>query len=84
MKVATSDDIIIQVALGFLQVPTINKVVTIDVLCYYSPKFTSTLLSDNGVLLANKYPGEYIGQSMLKFFDAKEIDEMEQLPIPQL
>ena len=84
MKGATSDNIIIPVAQGYLQVPTITKGITIDVLCYYSPEFTSTLLSDNDVLLANKYSGEYVGQSMLKFFDAKEIDEMEELPIPQL
>ena len=84
MKEANSDNIIILEAQGFLQVPTITKGVTIDVLCYYSPEFTSTLLSHNNVLLANKYSGEYIGQSMLKFFDMKEIDKMEELPIPQL
>ena len=84
MKGATSDNIIIPVAQDFLQVSTITKGITIDVLCYYSPEFTSTLLLDNDVLLANKYSGEYIGQSMLKFFDAKEIDKMEELPIPQL
>ena len=84
MKGATSDNIIIPEAQGYLQVPTITKGVTIDVLCYYSPEFTSTLLSNNDVLLTNKYSGECIGHSMLKFFDTKELDEMEELSIPQL
>ena len=51
MKGATSDNIIIPEAQGYLQVPTINKGMTIDVLCYYLPEFTSTLLSDNDVIL---------------------------------
>ena len=53
-------------------------------LCYYSPEFTSTLLSDNDVLLANKNARDYVGQSMLKFFDQKELDKMEALSIPNL
>ena len=68
MKGATSDNIITPVTQGFLQVPTITKGVTIDVLCYYSPEFTSTLLLENDVLLANNYSGEFIGQSILKKF----------------
>ena len=84
MKGATSDNIIIPEAQGLLQVPTINKGVTIDVLCYYSPEFTSTLLSDNDVILSNKNSGDFTGQSMLKFFNPKELDEMEELPIPKL
>ena len=68
MKGATSDNIIIPEAQGYLQVPTITKGVTIDVLCYYSPEFTSTLLSDNDILLSNKNSEDYAGQSMLNFF----------------
>ena len=84
MKGATLDNIIIPKAQGFLQVPTITKGVKIDVLCYYSPEFTSTLLSDNDVIFSNKNSGDFTGQSMLKFFNPKELDEMEELPIPKL
>ena len=84
MKGATLDNIIIPEAQGYLQVPTSTKGVTIDVLCYYSPELTSTLLSGNDVILSNKNPGNFTGQSMLKFFDPKELDEMEELPIPKL
>ena len=84
MKSATLDNIIIPEAQGYLQVPTITKGVTIDILCYYSPEFTSTLLSDNDVILSNKNSGDYTGQLMLKFFNHMELDEMEELPIPKL
>ena len=59
MKGATSDNIIIPEAQGYLQVPTITKGVTIDVLCYYSPEFTSTLLYDIDVILSNRNPGNF-------------------------
>ena len=84
MKGAISDNIIIPETQGYLQVPTIIKGVTIDVLCYYSPEFTSTLLSDNDVLLSNKNASKYAGQSMLKFSEQKELDEMEKLQITNL
>ena len=64
--------------------PTITKGITIDVLCYNSPEFTSTLLLDNNVLLNNKKAGEYVGQLTLKFFNQEEIDEMKELLIPKL
>ena len=84
IKGATSDNIIIPEAQGYLQVPTITRGVMIDVLCYYSPEFTSTLLSDNDVILSNKNSGDYTGQLMLKFFNHKELDEMEELSISKL
>ena len=84
MKGATIDNIIIPEAQEYLQVPTITKGVTIDVLCYYSSELTSTLLSDNDALLSNKNASDYVGQSMLNFFQQKELDEMEELPIPNL
>ena len=84
MKGAPSDNIIMPEAQGLLQVSTITEGVTIDVLCYYSPEFTSTLLSDNDVILSNKNSEDFAGQSMLKFFDPKELDEMEEFPIPKL
>lgn len=72
MKGATSDNIIITEAQGYLQLPTIQDGKCIDVLCYYSPEFNSTLLSDNDVLEAYKYTKEYSGKSMLKFFNPLE------------
>ena len=84
MKEATSDNVIVPEAQGYVQVSTITKGVTIDVFCYYSPKLTSTLLSDNNILLANKNTGEYVEQFMLKFFNQEDIDEMEKLSIWKL
>ena len=84
MKGATSDNIVIPEAQGCLQVPTITKGVTIDVLYYYSTEFISALLSNNDVILSNKNSGDYTGQLMLKLFNHKEIDEMEELSIPKL
>ena len=55
MKGATSTDIIIPQVKGYLQVPTIQEGECIDVKCYYSPEFTSTLLSDNDVLHSSKF-----------------------------
>ena len=76
MKGATSTSIIVPKAEGYLQVPTIVDGETIDIKCFYSPDFTSTLLSDNDVLLSNKYHKAYKGQSMVKFFEPDEIKEL--------
>ena len=56
--------------------PTITPGITINVLCYYSLDFTSTLLYDNDVLKAHKHAKEFNGKSMLKFFDPTEIVKM--------
>ena len=50
MKGATSKVIIVPTAVGYLRVKTNNIYGYIDVKCYYSPHFTSTLLSENDVL----------------------------------
>ena len=76
MQGATSKTIIVPETQGCLEVPTITPGVTIDVLCYHSSDFTSTLLSDNDVLKANKHAKQFSGQSMLKFFDELEIAKM--------
>ena len=54
MRGATSKIIIVPEAQGYLEVPTITPGVTIDVLCYYSPDFTSTLLSNTTALRMGK------------------------------
>ena len=82
MKGETSTNIIIPHAEGYLQAPTIQEGKCIDVKCYYSPEFTSTLLSDNDVLHSSKFGKQYFGQSMLKFFDPDEeisVEQQEQL-----
>ena len=82
MKRATSNSIIIPEAEGYLQVPTIQEGKCMDVRCYYSPEFTSTLLSENYVLCLSKFAKEYSGQSMLKFFEPEEElpeDQQEQI-----
>ena len=55
MKGATSNKIIIPQAEGYLQVLTIQEGKCIDVQFYYSPEFTSTLLSDNDVLFSSRF-----------------------------
>ena len=55
MKGETSNNVIVSHSEGYLQVPTIQEGKWIDVHCYYSPEFTSTLLSDNDVLDSKKF-----------------------------
>ena len=55
IKGATSGAAIVPKAEGYLQVPTIQEGKFAKVKCYYSPKFTSTLLSDNNVLESLPY-----------------------------
>ena len=76
MKGVTSGAVIVPEAEGYLQVPTIQEGKFAKVKCYYSPEFTSTLLSDNDVLESSPYRKEYSGQSMLKFFEPDEVNEL--------
>ena len=68
MRGATSNNVIVPPAEGFLQVSTILDDNWINVCCYYSPEFISTLLSNNDVFISNKFQEKYFGQSMLIFF----------------
>ena len=70
---ATSKTTITPLAEGILRVPTIKEGVPIEIKCYYSPEFTSTLLSDIDILESSKLRKEYCGQSMVKFFDPEEL-----------
>lgn len=58
MKGATSDNIIIPQSKGYLQAPIIKEGKCMDVKFYYSPEFTSTLLSENDVLHSRKFGKE--------------------------
>lgn len=52
MKESTSNNVIVPIAEGFLKVPIKTDGVFIKLKCYYSPEFTSTILSDNDILEA--------------------------------
>ena len=72
MKGATSKNIIIPEAEGYLQVPTIQEGKCMDLQCYYSLEFTSNLLSENDIFCSSKFSKEYSGQLLLKFFEPEE------------
>ena len=59
MRGATSGKIIVPSAQCWLQVQAGTKQGFIDVLCFYSPHFTSTLLSNRDVLCSTKFAKEY-------------------------
>ena len=55
MKGTTSNNIIIPQTEGYLLVLTIQEGQHIETLCYFSPDFTSTLLSDNNIMKSNLF-----------------------------
>ena len=61
MRGATSKTSIIPSAVGFFRVKANNIDGFMDIKCYYSPHFTSTLLSDEDVLHATGHAEEYQG-----------------------
>ena len=69
MRGATSGKVIIHLAKGWLQVQANTKDGFLDVLCYYSSYFTSTLLSELDILRSSKYAKESAGQVMTKYFE---------------
>ena len=77
IKGATSGTLIVPEAKGWLHVQANTRDQYLDVLCYYSPYFTSTLLSDRDVLLSNPCAKEYSGQVISKYFDlnSKQVNE---------
>ena len=73
MKGATSDAIIIPEAQGYMRVQA-NGLTDgyLDVLTYFSPSFTTTLLSEESVRKATGFKNEYNIQAMRKVFDVDE------------
>ena len=69
MKGATSNTVIVPEAEGKLRVQANVCQGYVDVHVYYSPFFTSTLLSDRDVLFATPFRRDYSGQVMSKYFD---------------
>ena len=68
MKGATSEEITVPEAEGYLRVQADVPAGFIDVRCYYSPSFTGTLLSDNDILRDDPQKRFYNSQVMTKYF----------------
>ena len=56
-------------AVGLLRIPALTPAGYVDVKCYYSPHFSTTLLSESDLVAATGCPKAYSGQSTNKFFD---------------
>ena len=69
MKVAKSDQTIVPEAEEKLQVKAITKDGCIEIQCYYSPLFTSMLLSDRDVLRSSPLANDFSGQILTKYFE---------------
>ena len=79
MRGETSQAIIVPEAQGHLEVPTITPGITINVLCYYSPRFTGPLLPYNDVLWGDdqeKYYNPFESHNELKNFGKPETNEL--------
>ena len=72
MHGATSKQVITPQAVGYLRVRALVKEGYIDVKCYYSPHFSTTLLSQVSVIEATGHPKQYISQDMRMFFAPNE------------
>ena len=72
MRGATLGKIIVLMAKGWLQVQAGTRDGFIDVLCYYSLHFTSTLLSEQDVLRLSQFAKEFSGQAMTKHFELND------------
>ena len=69
MRGETSGNIIVPMTKDWLWVQVGNtRTGYINVLCYYSPYFTSTLLSEQDVLQLSPFTKEFSGQVMTKCF----------------
>ena len=72
MHGATSKEIITPHAVGYMRVRALVKQGYLDVKCYYSPHFSTTLLSQVSVIEATGHPKQYISQGMQLFFAPNE------------
>jgi hypothetical protein len=72
MHGATPKDIIQPLAEGYLRVPALTTEGYVDVLCYFSSHFTSTLLSDRSVVMATGNHWCNSGQFINKLFASDE------------
>ena len=72
MHRATYGKIIVPLAKCWLRVQAGTRDDFIDVLCYYSPHFTSTLLSEQDVLRSSQFAKEFSDQVMTKYFELND------------
>jgi hypothetical protein len=72
MHGATSKDVIQPLAEGYLRVLALTTEGYVDVLCYFSPHFTLTLLSDRSVVMATGNHWCYSGQFINNLFASDE------------
>ena len=56
---------------GYLRIPVPNNNGYIDVFCYYSPRLSSTLISENGIFGGTTPAKKFTGQSIHKFFTSE-------------
>ena len=80
MHGVTSQDVIIPQAVAYLQGRALTKKEYTDVLCYYSPHFTTTLLSQISVIEATSTARHYKAQEMRLFF-AHDEEILDQDPL---
>ena len=72
MRGATSKKLIIPKAIGKLRVRANTRTGWLDCDCYYSPDFSSTLLSEVDVQRATMFPKQYGEQILVKSFTINE------------
>ena len=84
MKGATSGKIIVSRAKGWSRVQASNvKKGYINVLCYYSLHFTSTLLSERDVLRSSTYAKKFLGPVMTKYLELNDEKVNQDLFYPR-
>ena len=59
-------------AKGKLRLPAHNAQGFVDIVCYYSPSFSTTLISDSDIIRCTGFPQDYSGQSTQKFFEQSD------------
>ena len=64
MHGATSKENITPHAVGYMRVRALTRQGYLNVKCYYSPHFSTTLLSQVGVIEATGHPKEFTSQGM--------------------
>ena len=72
MHGGTSKEIITPRTVGFKRVRVLTRQGYLNVKCYYSPHFSTTLLSQVSVIEATGHPKQYISQRMQLFFAPNE------------
>ena len=72
MHGATSRGIITPCAVGSMRVHVLTRQGYIDVKCYYSPHFSTTLLSQVSVIETTGHPKQFISQGIQLFFAPNE------------